>query len=390
MTIFKYSLLLLCTLILMISCGEKMALPTVHSDPESFGANDTSYIHLHPDWTASSIGYNPVNPMTPVDITIGDDGYLFIADRDNDRILTVTQSGHLITYDNLDNIKPIEQPLAIDIDAKLNLLIVNGSNKVYVWNQYINVFGVSAIATDTTDSGDLDFSTDPSMIDSVFQVHPFYIDPDENASFQGVAFGPSEEHTVYLTDKTNNRIVRLYLGFSAAVRLRNNRLHPLFAGYYYDDVATYGSGAGTVDNPRGITCDDKGNIYFTQLGGNFFVQKLEKDGNGFRSAYTLYKDPIMDLNRFLGPNDIAIGKEDAIFVVDTQDSGRVSKFFNKGVSAGRPVNLGKKGLVDARFNTPYGITISDEEIVYITNTGDHHIERYQYSISDDDIPQEPE
>jgi hypothetical protein len=173
------------------------------------------------------------------------------------------------------------------------------------------------------------------------------------------------------------------------VQLTQGQLYPLFRGVYRDDIASFGSGAGTVDDPRGITCDGDGNIYFTQLGGNFLVQKLNKTGNIFSAAYTLYKDPIMDLNRFLGPMDIALGENDAIFVVDTPDSGRVSKFFNRGSLAGRPANLGKKGLVEARFNSPMSIAISEKEVVYIANTNDHRIERFQYSISEDDLPQEP-
>jgi hypothetical protein len=366
-----------------------MALPPVVGSPESFGANDTSYIHLQPDWNEASMGYFPENPMTPVDIAIGSDSYIFIADQPNDKVIAVTESGQMVRTHNMHNIAPVENPLAIDIDPKLNLLIVNGSNKIYVWNQFINISGITSIAIDTTESGDLDFTSNPALIDSVMNIHVFYEDPNENASFQGIAFGPTGDNTVFVTDKGENRIIRLYLAYSAGVRLSRGELYPLFAGIYIDDIASYGSGAGTVDNPRGITCDNDGNIYFTQLGGNFFVQKLNKTGSTFSAAYTLYEDPIMDLNRFLGPMDLALGENDAIFVVDTPDSGRVSKFFNRGSSAGRPANLGKKGLVEARFNSPMGIDVSDKEVVYIANTNDHRIERYQYSVSDDDLPQEP-
>jgi hypothetical protein len=376
-------------MILLFGCGEKMALPTVVGSLESFGANDTSYIHLEPDWNASIMGYSPSNPMTPVDIAIGVDSYIFIADQQNDKIIVVSESGQLVTSYNMSNISPVANPLGIDIDAKLNLLIVNGTNKVYVWNQFINIAGILAVALDTTASGELNFTSSNSVIDSVMNIHIFYEDPNENASFQGITFGPTEDNTVFVTDKSDNRILRLDLEISAAVKLTLGQFYPLFHGVYRDDIATFGSGAGTVDDPRGITCDGDGNVYFTQLGGNFLVQKLNKTGNNFSAAYTLYQDPIMDLNRFLGPMDIALGENDAIFVVDTPDSGRVSKFFNRGSSAGRPANLGKKGLVEARFNSPMSIAISEKEVVYIANTNDHRIERFQYSISEDDLPQEP-
>jgi hypothetical protein len=376
-------------LIIIAGCGDKMALPPVVGSPDSFGANDTSYIHLIPDWNTTTINYSPSNPMTPVDIAIGEDNYIFIADQLNNKIIALTESGEMVTSQNMDKISPVENPLALDIDAKLNLLIVNGTNKIYVWNQFINVAGVKSVVVDTTENGELIFSTSSSVIDSVLGIHPFYIDKNENASFQGVAFGPSENNTVFVTDKTDNRILKLNIEISGAVELNRGYLFPIFQGVYEEDIANFGSGAGTVDNPRKIICDGDGNIYFTQLGGNFLVQKLNNNGQNYSAAYTLYEDQIMDLNRFLGPMDIALGENDAIFVVDTPDSGRVSKFFNRGSFAGRLANLGKKGLVEARFNSPMGIAISDKEVVYIANTNDHRIERYQYSISEDDLPQEP-
>jgi hypothetical protein len=375
-------------LFFIAGCGEKIPLPSVMNSPESFGANDTSYIHLEPDWTAPSMGYFPQNRMKPVDITIGDDGYIFIADQNNDRIITVTKSGELATHQKLDRIFPVDNPIGIDINSKLNLLIVNGTNKIYVWNQFLNISGIRAVAFDTTESGEFNFSSNATLIDSVLSIYPFYIDEDENASFQGVAFGPVEENTVFVTDKTNNRILQLVIYISGVVDV-GAYYFPLYSGYYIGNVAEYGSGAGTVDNPRGITCDKAGNIYFTQLGGNFLVQKLTQIGNNYSAAYTLYEDPIMDLNRFLGPQDLALGGDDAIFVLDAADDGKVSKFFNKGSKAGREANLGKKGLVEARFNNPMGIAVSDDEVVYITNTENSTIERFQHSIANNDIPQEP-
>ncbi len=375
---------------IFVSCGEKMLLPSVKSSPESFGANDTSYIHLTPDWNASTLGYLPRKPMEPADIAIGNDGYVFIADRNNNRVITTSPSGHLVTHEKLDQIAPVESPIGIAMNAKLNLLIVNGSNTIYAWNQYINNVGINAVAVDTTDSGELVFSSEASLLDSLLKVHPFYTDTDVNSSFYGIAFGPEDDNTIFVTDQGNNRILRLQMIFSGLAELSTDGWHPLFTAIYIDDIATFGSGAGTVDNPRGITCDKAGNVYFTQLGGNFFVQKLNRQGNSFNAAYTLYIDPIMDLNRFLGPYDIALGQNDAIFVLDTDDNGKVSKFHNKGFKAGEIADLGKKGLVDARFDQPLGIAVSDDEVVYIANTNQNRIERYQFSISEGDIPQEPQ
>lgn len=379
--------LVLILLIIAAGCGQKMPLPRVESSPESFGANDTSYIHLTNIWDAATLGYNATNPMTPVDIAIGDDGYIFVADNANDRIFTISAAGNLITNQNLDRISPVAAPISIDIDSKLNLLIANGTNVIYVWNQYLNNIGVDSILIDFTSQSQFIFSANQAMIDSVLGVHPFYIDDNELSSFQGIAFGPSSDSTVFVTDNGNNRILELKIKYSGAVILKNGNIHPTFNGISATNVATYGSGAGTVDNPRGITADADGNIYFTQLGGNFFVQKLKKQTSGYISAYTLYVNPIMDLNRFVGPHDIALDANDAIFVLDSED-GRVFKFFNKGANAGNIAKIGKAGLVEAIFDNPFGIAISDDHIVYIADSGNHRIERYKYSISDTDLPVE--
>ncbi len=373
--------------ILIIGCGNKMPLPQVESSPESFGANDTSYIHLNLVWDAATIGYNPTNPMTPADITIGEDGYIFVADSANDRVISISAAGNLATHQNLDKIAPIIAPIGVDIDTKLNLLIVNGTNTIYVWNQYLNNIGVDSVLTGITANNRLIFSANPAKIDSVMGIHQFYQDEDEGASFQGVAFGPSNDSTVFVTDKGNNRIVQLKIIFGGAVKLKNKQIHSTFKGVFDKAIATYGSGAGTVDNPKGITVDDDGNVYFTQLGGNFFVQKLQPQGSHYSSYYTLYEDPIMDLNQFAGPHDITLGNNDAIFVLDTAN-GKVVKFFNKGSRAAQKANLGKKGLVEAIFNRPLGIAISDDEIVYIADTGNHRIDRYQFSVSEEDLPVE--
>lgn len=373
-------------LIFVSTCGRKMPLPTVEPTPDAFGANDTSYIHLNPVWQASTLNYHASNEFTPADIAIGEDEYLFVADQANDQVLVLAKSGTVLSGNNLNKIKPVPHPVALDIDAKLNLLIVNGTNKIYGWNQYLNTVGVDSIL-ERAEGNRLLFEYNPARVDSLLGVHFFYEDPDPASQFQGVAFGPAGENTLFVTDNGNNRILKLQLIYSGAVVLKNGWRFPTFAAVFEKDIATYGSGAGTVDNPRQITADDNGNIYFTQLGGNFLVQKLAPKGDVYESVYTLYEDAIMDLNRFAGPCDIALGKSDAIFVLDTA-SGSIFKFENKGTRAGKLANLGKKGLTEAVFQQALGLALSDDEVVFIAESGRHQIERYQYSVSESDLPPE--
>ena len=81
-------------------------------------------------------------------------------------------------------------------------IAVNGTNKIYVWNQFINISGVQRVAFDTTENGNLNFTSNRGVIDSVLRVHIFYIDDDENSSFQDVTFGPVGDNTVFVTFDT--------------------------------------------------------------------------------------------------------------------------------------------------------------------------------------------
>jgi hypothetical protein len=370
------------------ACGEKIPLPSVVNSPESFGANDTTYNLLSPVWNAANLEYSPSNPMRPVDIAIGNDGYIFVADEANDRVVTLTTAGFVARHQNLNRISPVEHPLGVAINAKLNLLIVNGTNTVYVWNQYLNNIGVAGVIVGIAPDSSFIYSDSQALIDSVLGIRPFYTDDDDNASFQGITFGPVAENTVFVTDKTANRILQLEMSISGGVLLQNGHLHPVYQAEYIRDIAEFGSGAGTVDNPRGITSDESGNIYFTQLGGNFFVQKLERQGNQYSPGYILYEHPIMDLGRFDGPADVALDSDDNLFIIDTADSGRVSKFFNKGNKAGSEAGLGKTGLTDARFTEGQAIAISDDLIVYVADADGNKIERFKFSVSETDLPVE--
>jgi hypothetical protein len=93
----------------------------------------------------------------------------------------------------------------------------------------------------------------------------------------------------------------------------------------------------------------------------------------------------MDLGRFKSPYDLALDDVNNIFVVDAEQQ-RVFKFFNSGPYAGDLADLGEKGLATATFADPRGI-IAAENIVYVLESGQNRIRRFQYSVSDEDLPE---
>lgn len=399
-------LFLIYALFLMHCQQDTIPLPVPNTEPVTFGANDTNYVELQPIW-------NHAGFSNPLDIVMGPDGIIFVADEGNDRIVALSKSGEIQTQNGLNAIG-LPHPKGITIDSRLNLLMVNGSNAVYCWNQYLNMKSIDSVATEVlcydaqkrdtvvctfdelvqaTLSGgyvpaqlSLIFQQSTAASDSLKSVYPIYTSKNKDAQFNGVAAAPYGVSYFYITESASDNIQLLIIYPRLAVKALSGEVVYYFKASYVSNVASYGSGAGTVDDPQAIVTDDEGNVYFTQLGGNFLVQKLSV--SNYKSEYVLYQHNIMDLNRFVAPYDIALDDDNNIFVLDTGEK-KVFKFGNSGAKAGQLLDLGKKGLALAEFEDARGLIV-ENNVVYIVESGLNRIRRFQYSISDSDIPDSEE
>jgi hypothetical protein len=394
-------------LFFLVACSQdEFPLPTPSTGDNAFGANDTNYVELSPVWNSASLGYSLANPH---DITIGVDGTIYIADTDNNKITAFSKAGQTLALDGLEQLQNIAHPTGVSVDSKLNLLMCNQTDTVYCWNQYFNFTDFDSAAYDavfydaTTDqhlqmsftdyvqrlaAGEAElqlvkivFEKNDAWVEKARSLYPIYV-AETGSSINGVAAGKYGSGLFYFTESNFDKISEIQLVPEMAVKTRDGVVLFRYQGIHLRDIAQYGSGAGTVDDPWAIEVDDDGNIYFTQLGGNFRVQKL--NAPNFEPAYVLGVHDIMDLERFISPMDISLDAQNAIFVVD-QETKVVSKFSNAGRHAGQEAYLGKKGLVSAEFNNATGIVAADD-IVYVVENGQNQIRRFQYSISDDDVP----
>ena len=408
MKLFRWTFLILIILATVYSgCDfRKLPLPVEKTGVLAFGANDTSYIEVSPVWNSSFLGEKLIAPS---DIIVGPDGYLWIANSGGNEVFAVTKAGRVLRSNHFDRIRPISHPTAISLDGKMNLFAVNGTDTIYVWNEYINLIGIDSVAVwgvFKRNSGDtvhysiaktakflqagVDslkfkkflFSNDENKIKLFQELRPFYISVNPNLEYFGVASGKTGSDEVYVSESFQSRIAQFKLVPIARLKLKNGVEVFSYKGRFERNVVTYGSGAGTVDTPRGLFVDRSGNLYLTQLGGNFLVQKLQ--ANTFISQYELHKDPIMDLNRFQQPVDIALDGDNNIFVVD-RGLKKVFKFGNSGPKAGKEISLGKRGLGIVQFDDPRGILVSDN-VVYVTDAGTNEIRRFKLSISESDLP----
>lgn len=118
----------------------------------------------------------------------------------------------------------------------------------------------------------------------------------------------SDSGSIYLTDQFQR----------AVVQLNNN-------GDYIKHWGGYGQNAGQFSTPSGIAVDSMGSVYIADIGNNR-IQKFNKDGV-FLSQWGGYGNILSGDNfgKFYHPNGLTIGKDDRIFITDT-DNHRVQQF----------------------------------------------------------------
>ncbi|MFQ6618822.1 MAG: hypothetical protein ACE5QV_09060, partial [Fidelibacterota bacterium] len=202
-----FPLLSLNFIFIMVKCGSRTPFPTP-AEEFLFNPGNIRYIPVSPSWEGA-----PWEFSHPIDIFISDDGYIFVADSGNARIVVLNKSGEIVERDDFGNkftrlMRPITSPrdgsyihpISLAQDTRTNLYVVDGSNVVYVWNQYINNVGIDSIAysflmkeistQQTVWVNDPDSVTlleaegyeissvkniyDPSIIDRILAPHPFY------------------------------------------------------------------------------------------------------------------------------------------------------------------------------------------------------------------------
>ena len=355
-------------------CIDKMSLPSeIHTDAE-FSAGDTTYLLVNPLWNQEK------GLQSPVEISISQDGLIFIADSLAKSIFVFNQGGIKQTgFETLENVysgDKLISPIDVDIDSRMNVFFIDESEKVYRWNQLWNQKGVDSFAaggrflTETYEDSfivsqsdlwltavnnpdweliEIEWSTDQATIDSLIGIHCVYDGfstdtigdiwySSTHSSFSAITSIKSESKNLYVTDKTYDRILALSLVRSQLIRLSSGEeiwVHDLV---YDHTVSEYGTGAGTVNQPMGIDSDDNGNIYYAQWGDYFQIHKIQPIISGtypvYPSVFQQGINDIMDLYRFEDPSDVAVDKHQYIYVANTYEReiqifNNIGQFFKK-------------------------------------------------------------
>jgi hypothetical protein len=121
---FFYFLIITAVILLTSYCGDKFDLNNidVSDDDVNFGG-DTVYVQLNPVWA----GFN-----RPMDIIIGREPFIYVADTDNDRIVMLNLDGQIL------GTRSVKKPVALAQDYRLHLIVcaqfdtvISGQNRTF-------------------------------------------------------------------------------------------------------------------------------------------------------------------------------------------------------------------------------------------------------------------
>lgn len=356
--------LLLILVFTLSACIEKSPLVNdINSNDDDFSAGEINYLPLKPLWG------NERGLQWPVEISIAQDGHVFIADSMANSIFVFDQSGtapdifsplqDLKTEDNL-----ALAPIDVDIDQKMNVYYTDGGVTIYCWNMYWNLEGVDSVSVratfEHTESGvhnTLDYtsqfwhemvnsdewrmledsviwSTAEALIDSILSPHlftngrwaenvfadqPYY--NSRISRFTALSASESEPEYIFAADSTQNRIIRIRLDRTLLLSLSNKRQVWAHRGIFQSTVVEEGQGTGFANNPQGMDIDYAGNIYYSQFGDYYGVHKVAPIQTGdyldYKSVFEESKNPIIEQNLFDHPSDVAVDQNQMIYVANS-------------------------------------------------------------------------
>ena len=422
-------------MIILMSCIDRFVIPSniESQDTSQFGAGDTTYLQIKPLWD-SSFGLDQ-----PEDISIAQDGRIFVADKGNNSILVFDQNGGRPTgFESLSNLVDHEGneivPIDVDIDKKMNVFIIDGSQRIFNWNQYWNEIGINEISTsatfvhaqtgvDTTaiagtdiwlsllndsDWGILEreMTTDQTLIDSLMKPYLFFDGKDEMnvyldtyyesdaSQFTGLTAPADDENMIFVTDDhggQNNqyRIIQVDFIRSLILELKSGDLVWAYTGQFGGTIKGFGTGAGTVNQPLSIDVDYQGNLYYTQSGDYFPVHMIYPNLTGDFAVYTSgfqpEADDIMNPSWFANAIDIALDDSKTMYVVD--DVNTDVTVFNSYGDYFKKVGYEQDSV--KIMIEPCAVAVDQRGLLYVCDRASSAIYRFQLSNSlDEDITPE--
>jgi DNA-binding beta-propeller fold protein YncE len=301
---------------------------TENTSSANTGVTGTLYSAGNPEnhkfvakWGTSGAGDTQFNTARDVAVD-GRNGWLFVADTSNNRIVKYDLAGtYLKKWNGSAGVATFSFPVGVAVDSAGNVYVVErDGNRVQKFDcegNYLTSWGSAG-------AGDGQFSQP-----------------------RGIAIDSNDK--VYVADTANNRIQR------------------------FDD------NGGFIDkwasaNVMDVTVDSAGNVYGVNNTGNL-VSKYNSTGAFVSSFGTAGSDD----GQFNNPCNLAVDMFDNLYVADSSNN-RFQKFSPAGTFI---TKFGSTGAGDGQFQAPFGIAVDDNQNIYVCEGTNFRVQKLKSGLIQD-------
>ncbi len=355
-------------MILVIGCShDKYPLPTVPSGEDLYGNIGKQVYNLINPILDAGHGYSFNHPS---DIYVGVDNFIYVCDTDNNRIVMLDLGGAVQGVSQF-----IEHPEAITQNDKLELLIVNKTNRVYKIDQVAVNHNIGAAPVDTV----FEQSSEPSR------------------QFTGITVYNGSEYYVTVVDVADSSTNYLEFSFVYDFNTDNTLKGPV-------PLFVNGTGLYSVIVPTSIVSlreqyldvssrsEDTKAFMFTHTGRTSLLFNAFKyqyvttrmfEGQPILTPNTaLIGTDIYSTDKFWNLEDVAIDRQGFIFLVDAGGNSHLPGFYRFAPSGLQMQSVLAAGSGPRQFNNPKGIAVTpfiEDQTVYVADTGNNRIMMFQLS-----------
>lgn len=347
----KILCLLFLTVILLTDCTDKFDINEADPGDGEGNINDTVYVKLSPDWE----GFNK-----PLDIHIGREPFVYIADSENDRVVMLNLAGQYLGEAS------IPHPTKIIQDYKLNLIVCGQMFDENSGNTYSAVYKLNLF--------EAGHQIAEARIDTILPKSAFdFLRPDREftsaAVFAGNSYYVGRKGPVNSNPVDPDNAILSFIVKKIDQNTEKDTLIRKVAGF-----EPLGTGLLSANEISSMTSFNENTLdmIISLTGENSFkVQWLSyietSDFTGYRNKLLEFASDMMLPERFEKPMDVTTDPSDNIFVVDAAKDSllKFNAFGEEMESFGGP----------EIFNTPSGVAYFNK-VLYIADTNNNRILRF--------------
>lgn len=343
--------------IIIFSCNkDDLDLSTLPINNNTGNVGDTTYIPITPILT----GFN-----NPVDIYMGYEPLIYIADKDNDRIVQMDRSGTLIGYSNF-----ILKPRKITQDRNYDLLVIASVIDTIPPNILDTVDAVYRFRL--RNNGGILAGVNPSIVFKSNQATPI---PGDHGKFSGISTFQDNYYIVFRTGPNNTDPIDPDNAIFRIDKYDNTQPVPQrLSGFQVE-----GQGLLSLLGTSSATTFSYNNndFIYTETSPNvaFKIQWAVYDEIEQIYAAKFTPESGVDLLRnglVIEPQDITLDQFNNIYIIDSYKDS-LYKFNSLGKL--RSESFGGSGSSNIQFNQPMGVAFFDKTL-YIADSGNNRILRF--------------